>query len=98
MSYSLTVPPAVIQELARTVQEAQQQFGTGRALVNEITTVSGKIRERPRRYLIVYDDVHRALTSRFRFAIFFEIIEERTQIVILAVLHQRRDPALWPKR
>lgn len=98
MSYSLAVPHAVIQELTRTVHEAQQQFGTGGALLTELATVLGKIRERPRRYPIVYDDVHRALTSRFRFAIFFEIVEERTQIVILAVLHQRRDPALWPKR
>ncbi|HEX7942085.1 MAG TPA: type II toxin-antitoxin system RelE/ParE family toxin [Gemmatimonadaceae bacterium] len=98
MSYSLIVRPAVIQDLARTVEEAQQKFGTGRALVNEITTVFGKIRERPRRYPIVYDDVHRALTSRFRFAVFFEIVEDRTEIVILAVLHQRGDPALWPKR
>lgn len=98
MSYSLAVLPSVAEELARTVHEAQQQFGTGRALLTEITTVFGKIRERPRRYPVVYDDVHRALTSRFRFAIFFEIIEERTEVVILAVLHQRRDPALWPRR
>ena len=98
MSYSLIVRPAVIQDLARTVEEAQQKFGAGRALVNEITTVFGKIRERPRRYPIVYDHVHRALTSRFRFAVFFEIVEDRTEIVILAVLHQRGDPALWPKR
>jgi plasmid stabilization system protein ParE len=67
-------------------------------LLTEIATVFSKIRERPRRYPVVYADVHRALTSRFRFAIFFEIVEERTEIVILAVLHQRRDPALWPKR
>ena len=98
MSYSLVLRPAVIQDLRKTVQEAQQQFGTGSALVNEITTVFDKIRERPRRYPVAYDDVHRALTPRFRFAIFFDIVEERTEIVILAVLHQRRDPALWPKR
>lgn len=94
MSYSVIVLPSVVQELTRTVHEAQQQFGTGSALLTEITTVFSKIRERPRRYPVVYADVHRALTSRFR----FEIVEERTEIVILAVLHQRRDPALWPKR
>jgi len=42
--------------------------------------------------------VHRALTPRFHFAIFFEIVEERSEVVIVGVLHQRRDPALWPKR
>jgi plasmid stabilization system protein ParE len=98
MSYSLIVLPSVAEELTRTIHDAQQQFGTGSALLTEITAVFSKIRERPRRYPVVYADVHRALTSRFRFAIFFEIIEERTEIAILAVLHQRRDPALWPKR
>ena len=98
MSYSLVVLPSVSQELTRTIHEAQQRFGTGSALLTEIAAVFSKIRERPRRYPVAYADVHRALTSRFRFAIFFEIVEERTEIVILAVLHQRRDPALWPRR
>jgi plasmid stabilization system protein ParE len=97
MSDSLTVLPSVVQEFTRTRHESQQ-FGTGSALLTELATVLGKIRERPRRYPIVYADVHRALTRRFHFAIFFEIVEERTEIVLLAVLHQRRDPALWPKR
>jgi hypothetical protein len=32
---------------------------------------------------VAYADVHRALTSRFRSAIFFEMVEQRTEIVIL---------------
>jgi len=57
-----------------------------------------QIRERPRRDPIAYAQVHRALIPRFHFAIFFESVEERAEIVILAALHQRRDPAAWPRR
>jgi hypothetical protein len=32
------------------------------------------------------------------FAVFFEIVEERAEVVIVGVLHQRRDPASWPGR
>jgi plasmid stabilization system protein ParE len=35
---------------------------------------------------------------RFHFAIFFRIIEERAEVVIAGVFHQRQDPALWPER
>jgi plasmid stabilization system protein ParE len=97
MRHSLVVLPSVTRELTRTLREAQP-FGTGSALLTELATMFDKIRERPRRYPIAYADVHRALTQRFHFSIFFEIVEERTEVVILAVLHQRRDPALWPKR
>ena len=97
MSYSLIILPSVLEELTQVLHE-RNRFGTGRDLLTELVAVFGKIRERPRRYPIAYAQVHRALTRRFQFAIFFEIIEDRTEIVILAVLHQRRDPALWPKR
>jgi plasmid stabilization system protein ParE len=97
MSYSLVLLPAVLREITDTLRE-REPFGTGGALLAELGAVFDKIRERPRRYPILYREVHRALTVRFHFAVFFEIVEERAEIVILAVLHQRRDPALWPKR
>lgn len=97
MSYTLIILPSVLEELTQALHD-WNRFHAGRDLLAELVTVFGQIRERPRRYPIAYAQVHRALTKRFHFSIFFEIIEERTEIVILAVLHQRRDPALWPKR
>jgi|GEM_PF-3400080 len=95
MSYSLIILPTVSNDLTEALRE---RVDTGGALLAEITAMLDKIRERPRRYPVAYAQVHRALTPRFHFAIFFEIIEERTEVVVLGVLHQRRDPATWPKR
>ena len=97
MSHSLSILPSVLEDLARTLRE-WQQFDAGRPLLSELASIFGKIQERPYRFPIVYDQVHRALTRRFHFSIFFEIIDDRTDVVVLSVLHQRRDPALWPKR
>jgi hypothetical protein len=30
--------------------------------------------------------------------IFFRIVEERAEVVIAGMFHQRQDPALWPER
>jgi len=44
---------------------------------------------------VVYRNVRRALVRRFPYAIFYTISED--EIVILACLHVRRDPAIWPR-
>jgi toxin ParE1/3/4 len=96
MSYALVILPSVAIELTEALNERQPAIRG--PLLGEIAGVIARIRERPRRFPMVYAQVHRALTPRFRFAIFFEIAEPRREIVVLTVLHQRRDPALWPKR
>jgi hypothetical protein len=73
MSYSLIILPAVSNDLTEALRE---RVDTGRALLAEIAAVLDKIRERPRRYPIAYAQVHRALTPRFHFAIFFEIVAD----------------------
>lgn len=45
-------------------------------------------------YPVLYQSVRRALVRRFSFAIYF--IVEESQVFILAVQHQRRDPATRP--
>jgi plasmid stabilization system protein ParE len=40
--------------------------------------------------------VRRALLQRFPYAVYF-ILDDQI-IVILAILHQRRDPAVWKRR
>jgi plasmid stabilization system protein ParE len=97
MSYSLVILPEVFENLAEALRE-REQLETKRALTAEITAMFDKILQRPRRFPVAYAQVHRALTPRFHFAIFFEILERRAEVVIVGVLHQRRDPALWPKR
>ena len=52
------------------------------------------IAERPKSFVEIVPDIHRALTPQFPYAIFFA--EENETIVILAIKHQAQDPATWP--
>ena len=45
---------------------------------------------------LIYLNIRRTLTRRFPFGIFYIVINQK--IVVLAVLHVRRDPHLWQKR
>ncbi len=54
------------------------------------------IQRNPDHFQLVHKNIRRALTERFPFAIFY-IVESDT-IYILAILHTRRNPAIWKKR
>ena len=97
MSYSLVLLPLARNNLSKAL-ESRQSTDTKRALLAELNTSFENIRERPRRYPIVYAQMRRALTRRFHFSIFFRIVEERNEVVIAGVFHQSQDPALWPER
>ena len=43
----------------------------------------------------VRKNIRRALVKRFPYLVFY--IAEATRVVILAILHTSRDPAVWPK-
>jgi plasmid stabilization system protein ParE len=52
--------------------------------------------ERPMTYPSIYKDVRRVVANRFPFSVYFRAEERR--IVVLAVFHGRRDPAIWQHR
>jgi plasmid stabilization system protein ParE len=52
--------------------------------------------ERPMTYPAIHNDVRRVVANRFPFSVYFRAEERR--IVVLAVFHGRRDPAIWQHR
>lgn len=44
----------------------------------------------------IYRELRRALTRRFPYGVFY--IVEETKIIVFAVFHAKRDPALWKER
>ena len=45
---------------------------------------------------MVFDNIRRALAKRFPYTVFFKV--RGSALVVLAVLHGRRDPAVWQRR
>lgn len=85
---------ADILEAAEWYEE--RQSGRGIIFVTEIENLFRRIAEGPRRFRLARSNVRVALCQRFPYAIYF--LPEEDGIVILAVLHQRRDHKLIVKR
>ena len=54
------------------------------------------VAEKPLAFPAVHRDVRRALVKRFPYGVFFLLSHDR--VIVLAVLHQARNPAVWKRR
>ena len=93
MSYALVVRPSAGRDVAEA-HAYYSQHGRADAFMAAVDHVFAQIADRPFMSPVAYDDVRRALLHRFAYSVFF--ILEANQAVVLAVHHQRRDPASRP--
>jgi len=54
------------------------------------------IRGFPETFPVLYRDIRRAVVSRFPYVVFYVV--QPTRVAVLAVLHQSRNPEIWPRR
>ncbi|MHB8143834.1 MAG: hypothetical protein ACYDGX_09285 [Thermoleophilia bacterium] len=54
------------------------------------------ITEHPNRFPIIHRETRRALLHRFPYALFYRVIDE--EIIIVACMHGKRNPAHWQIR
>jgi toxin ParE1/3/4 len=93
----LLLRPAAQGDLEETVLWYEDQRpGLGEVFSGELFELLGQIAESPLRFPAAAPTVRRAPLHRFPYVVYF-IIEEPT-IVVVAILHQRRDPTVWKRR
>ena len=73
-----------------------RQGGLGSHLVAEIDAVLRRIEQGPKRFRKAHGELRIALIHRFPYAVYFS--EQAGDIVVFAVLHQRRDRAVLDER
>jgi plasmid stabilization system protein ParE len=92
----------VIQPVAKTeVAEAaawyeSQERGLGREFLRAFRAGTAILKRNPFQYQTVDEQTRRLLLRRFPYGVFFEV--HGSDVVILACVHQARDPALWQER
>lgn len=74
----------------------QRRAGLGQEFIHEIEQALDRAAAAPQRYPVVAGDVRRTVTRRFPFAIYFRV--RLDTLVVLAVFHGRRNPAIWQRR
>ena len=73
-----------------------QQSGLGDEFLSAVRERLETLRNFPESAPVLYRDIRRAVVSRFPYVIFY--IVRPTVVSVLAILHQLRDPADWPRR
>jgi plasmid stabilization system protein ParE len=92
----------IVRPLAEAdLENAAHWYGEERArlaerFLRDVDQTFARVRERPLQFPTVSGDVRRALLHTFPYAVYFRASED--SIVVLAVLHLRRDPRVWRGR
>jgi toxin ParE1/3/4 len=97
MSRTMLIRPEAEADLAEAhAWYEKQRPGLGISFMDEVRGALARIAAGPLRYQIVYRYVRRIAVRRFPYAIYYVYRDD--VIVVLAVVHQRRDPRVWKKR
>ena len=89
--------PAARQDLinARNWYE-ERRAGLGDRFASSVERTLETIAKSPELFPVVHHDVRRALVRPFPYGVFYRIRSDA--IHVLAVMHGRRDPAIWRSR
>ena len=74
----------------------EQRPNLGKKFIDEVERRIEKVDENPDLYATVYKDIRRGLCQRFPYSVYFVKVEN--DVVVIGVLHQRRNPAVWQAR
>jgi toxin ParE1/3/4 len=74
----------------------EKRSGLGSEFTAEIERALGLVAQNPQRFPIMHGDVRCVRVRRFPYSVFFRV--EPSRIVVLAVFHARRNPAIWHRR
>jgi toxin ParE1/3/4 len=85
---------ADLVDAARWYEE--ERLGLAQRFLDDAHRTFTRIRERPLQFSSVSKDVRRALLQTFPYAAYFRVSDE--VVVVLAVLHLRRNPKIWRAR
>jgi plasmid stabilization system protein ParE len=85
---------ADLEDAARWYED--ERAGLSERFLSDVDRAIARIRERPFEFPAVSGGVRRALLHTFPYAVYFRASDEA--VVVLAVLHLRRNPKVWRGR
>ncbi|MDX8386116.1 MAG: type II toxin-antitoxin system RelE/ParE family toxin [Gallionella sp.] len=74
----------------------KERLGLGMEFLAEIQLLIQRIANTPEQFPMPYRDIRKAVARRFPYCIYFR--ERDQHIIVLAVFHSARNPAVWQQR
>ena len=97
MTYSLFIRKEAEADIAETFQYYEScRENLGSDFILCIDESFSRIVKNPRQYKTIYKNIPRALVRRFPYGIYYVLMNK--QIIVLAVLHARKNPKHWQAR
>ena len=91
--------PDAQDELNRAISHYEgNELGLGYQFAVEIVAAVERIRTNPVLWPILDDQVRRCLVHRFPYGVIYSIDEQKSELLILAVMHLHRQPGYWSER
>lgn len=89
-------PEALAEFRTATEYYEQQQTGLGERFASAFEASVAHVAAAPESWRVIEDDIRRCLTAVFPYAVLYSI--EPGYILIVAVMHCRREPGYWRSR
>lgn len=97
MNFKIIIRPEAETDLTETYRWYEEKCpDLGLDFLNCVDAAFDTILENPKLYQQVYKNIRRALPRRFPYEIFYII--KNNKIIVLGVLHAKRDPELLKER
>jgi hypothetical protein len=94
--FTVQFESAVQDEIASAFEWYElQSFGLGGEFLRAVAAATERLEQNALAYPVIGRSFRRVLLRRFPYGLHYEIISN-TVVSVLACLHQRRDPAVWP--
>ena len=97
MSLELIIRPEAETEMTDAFDWYEERVkGLGSEFLLAADAIFQGILRSPHQYPVVYKTIRRALLRRFPHEVFF--VSEENRVVVIAVIHTRRNPKHWQER
>jgi toxin ParE1/3/4 len=97
----VNIPVTFHRAASAELIEATAWYGSkrvdlAREFIAEIDRCLSLAAKHPRQFAVVREDIRRIVASRFPYSVYFRADENC--VVVLAVFHSNKDPAIWQAR
>lgn len=90
------LPEAKVEFDAAADWYEQQRAGLGMDFVAQVRTVLHRIAANPKLHGAVYQDVRKAVGTRFPYVVLYR--EDAGEVIVISIFHTSRNPPIWQSR